>query len=232
MKELKSPATALDMPATSEGLNGRCAPGQGPSFGPCSRTDRRLRVLRGQLVVPGDEERVGFVDGAAGRGGDQAAVGREEVQVERFERHLGQVGDAHRQLPRGRVRGERRDDLRVDAEAAGDQECAVLVARQRLADVDRADQGPVQRRRADVEVADLRVVGAFGGAAAVEVRLRVRAGGLAVGRVRVDRDPFGQGQRRRAERGGRVREARGTGRLSAASRGRRRNRCDRWSARR
>ena len=66
------------------------------------------------------------------------------------------------------------DQLGVDPEARGDHEQAVLVARLRLADVDRAFEGPVERRRDDREVPDLRAVGAFGRPLGVEVRLRRR----------------------------------------------------------
>ena len=50
-------------------------------------------------------------------------------------------------------------ELRVHAEAAEDHEQAVLVARFRFADVDRADQRPVERRRAERDRADLRLSG-------------------------------------------------------------------------
>ena len=91
------------------------------------------------------------------------------------------------------------EQLRVDPEAVGDHEDPVLVAGLRFAEVEGAGQGPGQCRGADVEVADLGVVRAFRRALAVEVRLGVRAGALAVGRVRVDREAFGKDQRRRAD---------------------------------
>ena len=114
------------------------------------------------------------------------------MEVESVERDLGQVGDGHRQAPGLRVGMDGGDDLRVDAEAGGDHEDPVLVARLRFTEVERALQRSVEGRRFDVEVADLREVRAFRRALGVEVGLGVGAGALAVGGVGVDRQTFGQ----------------------------------------
>ena len=96
-----------------------------------------------------------------------------------------------------RVRVDRADQLRVDPEPAEDHEEAVLIARLRFADVDRADERPVERRSAEGDGPDLRLIGAFTGGLGAEVGLIVGAHRLAVGGVRVDRQPLGQGDAHR-----------------------------------
>ena len=67
-----------------------------------------------------------------------------------------------------------------------------MIPRLRLADVDGPFEAFGQGRGADREGADLRGVGALGGALGVEVGLGFGAGGLAVGGVGVDREAGGR----------------------------------------
>ena len=84
VKALKSPASGFEVPATRRGLKGRTWPGHGLPFGPGGDRHERRRVLGGEARVPGHEVRVGRVERALGRRRHQAAVGGEEVQVERL----------------------------------------------------------------------------------------------------------------------------------------------------
>ena len=163
------------------------------------------------------------VDRAVGRGRHQAAVGGEEVQVELFERDLRQVVEVDRQLAGLRVGMDRADELGVDAEAVGDHEQPVLVARLRFADVERA--GRAGRRAPACRCRRCRSSSCRGsrpGASLPKFACASVQARLPVGGVGVDREPFGQEHGRRADRRGRVRGARGTGALSAACRARRR----------
>ena len=56
----------------------------------------RSRSDSGSSVVPGEELAGDFIDGAVGRGRQQATVGGEEVELEVFERDLREVFEARR----------------------------------------------------------------------------------------------------------------------------------------
>ena len=89
------------------------------------------------------------------------------------------------------------DQLGVDPEAVGDQEDPVLVPRLRFTEVDRAFERAVERRRLEVDRADLRVVRAV--RPGPRCRSSPAASGqarLAVGGVGVDRQAFRQGDGR------------------------------------
>ena len=141
VNELKSPARGLEVPAISRGLNGPHLARALPAVGPGGDRDERRRVLGRQRRVPRNEVRFGVVERALRRRREQAAVGREQMQVEGFERHLRQV--RHRSPSAGRSpdRDGRRRELRVDPEAIEDHEQPVLVAGLRFADVERPVDG-------------------------------------------------------------------------------------------
>ena len=95
---------------TDHARAGRCR--SGPSRG------RRLgRALVGQRVVPGDEAGRRPDRSRSGRRRHQAAVRGEQMQLEVVEGHLRQVFEVDRDLTGDRVRPDRADQLRVDAEA-------------------------------------------------------------------------------------------------------------------
>ena len=53
MKVLKAPATAFDIPATSDGLKFRTWPGQGPSLGPVVTTMSGFERCGARLAFQG-----------------------------------------------------------------------------------------------------------------------------------------------------------------------------------
>ena len=71
------------------------------------------------------------------------------MDVEVVEGHLRQAFEECGQPAGRRVGLDRPDQLRVDAESAEDHEQAVLIPGLRFADVDGADQRPVERRSAE-----------------------------------------------------------------------------------
>ena len=113
------------------------------------------------------------------------------MQVEGFERHLRQVGHRHRQLTGGGIGMDVGRELGVDPEAVEDHEQPVLVARLRFADVERAVERRIERRRPHLDRPDLRVVRAAARLILSEAGLGVAARGLAVRRVGVDRQAGG-----------------------------------------
>ena len=123
------------------------------------------------------------------------------MQVELFERHLRNVLDAHRHLPGFRVGDGLGDQLRVDAEAVEDHEqrgtgCPATVRRCRASRSSGSSSAGVCTSIVPIFELSGHCPGRFG----AEFRLGVGARGLAVGGVGVDREAFGQGHGRRAER--------------------------------
>ena len=101
------------------------------------------RFLLGQERVPGSEPGGDRVGPAATGSSEQAALGTEEVHRESLERRLRQVPEGNDQPPGLRIGLHRSGQFHVGGEAGGGQEDAVLVARQRLPQVNR----PVDRAR-------------------------------------------------------------------------------------
>src|SRR4051794_14143165 len=84
------------------------------------------RFLVRKHVVPGEEMRSDFIDRAVRGCRHQAAVGGEEVELKIVEGHLGEVFEVDGQLPAAGIRPDRSNQLRVDPEAGGDEEEAIL----------------------------------------------------------------------------------------------------------
>ena len=91
-----APALGLLVPASRRGWNGRTGARAGAPCGPLVEAEVLDRELVGKRFVPGEESADEVVDRAVGRGGDQTAIGGEEVDVEVFERDLGQVFEVGR----------------------------------------------------------------------------------------------------------------------------------------
>ncbi len=229
-KSLKAPASGFEVPATRRGLKGRIWPGRACRSGPELSPKIGRRVAGRRARCSRGRSRFDACRSCSASGRHQRPVRGEEVEVEAFERHLRQVVEVRRHLARLRIGVDRADQLRVDAEAVGDQEEPVLVAGLRFADVDRAEQRPVEGRRVDLEGADLRVVRAIRRRLGAEVGLRVGAGRLAVGGVGVDRQPVGQGHGRRPDLGRRDGEALELFGVPARGRARTASRFRWWSA--
>ena len=201
MNELNLPAQAFDVPATRRGLNGRTWPGHGLLFGPSVDVQERRRMLRGEARVPGNE-------GASRSSRREHWVGvaispRSEANRCRSNSSNGTWGMSSTLIVICPVFGsgmDLGDQLCVDPEAVEDHEHAVLIARQRLPDVERTVERVFEGRRVDFDRADLGVVRALPGRFSAEIRLGFGAIGLSVGGVGVDGEPFRQGQGRRAQR--------------------------------
>ena len=192
-------------PGDEAGVERALLAGTGPAVGTSVDRDDRVGDLRGERRIPWREYRFGAVDPALRGGGHQRPIGCEEVEVELVERHLGQVVDAHRHPTGPGIGMDGRDELRVHAEALGHHDDAVLVAGLRFADVEGPGQRAGKGRGMQFEGPDLRVVRTVRGFVAVEVRLSVGAGNLAIRRIGVDGQAFGQRDRRRSKLGRRVR---------------------------
>ena len=196
--ERARPASCWSRPRASAR---RAAPaaGQAPPPGPESTLIPNFEFWSACAGFQGKRCGGDRVDRAVDRRREHAAVGGEDVHLELFQRQLRQVEELGAQLPGGRVGDQLADQLHVQAEAVREQEQPVLFARQRFAEVDRAfGSGPGIDSELSDDGADLGVVGA------VRRSLRwpkpacgVRAGALAVGRVGVDRQAFGEDQFRR-----------------------------------
>ena len=157
------------------------------------------RILVGQYRVPREEVSIDGVDRAVGGRRHQTAVGSKEMHLESLEWDLREVVEESGQLPGYGIGPEGAYELGVDAEARSDEEQPVLVVWLGFADVDGANERRRERLGPDLEGADLRAVRAMRGALAVEVRLGVGAGGLAVSRIGIDREPWREGDGRRLE---------------------------------
>ena len=168
--------------------------------------------------VPGEENRFSREDGAFGRGCHQAAIRREQVDVEGIERDLRQVVEVDGHLPGHRIRMDRADELGMQPEAVDRHEQPVLVVRLGFTDVDRSVEVAFERRRVDRDRPDLGLVGTFGRPLRAEVRLRIRAGALPVGGVRVDCQAFGRVTTAEWSSDGVAAKPRGCGMLSSMSR--------------
>ncbi len=120
------------------------------------------------------------------------------------------------------IRMEGRDELCVHAEALGDHErcgtgCRAAVRRCRGS----RSAAPASAGVCSSKVPIFELSGQCAGAVAVEVRLSVRAGDLAIRSIGVDGQPFGQRDCRRSQLGGRVATAPGRSDSGTACRGRR-----------
>ena len=134
---------------------------------------------------------------------EQAPFGAEEVHVEVGERGLRKVLEGDRD-PSVLLVGDRRaDELDVDVVAVGGEDQPVAVAGERRPQVDEAGDRTRKRRAVHAERSDLGVLGALGFEPGSEQGLLVRAGGLTVGRVRVDREARRHAHRGRADLRGR-----------------------------
>ena len=129
MKELKAPATGLEVPASRVGFEGADLARAFGAVGAGFEAEDLARVPVRPARVPGGEVGAGRVDRAGDRGRHQRPFAGEEVQLEVFEGNLGQVFEVGGQLAGFGVGLERADQLGVDPEARGDQEEAVLVRR-------------------------------------------------------------------------------------------------------
>ena len=135
------------------GVNGRIWPGHGVPLGPESMLKSTgASAASASCAFQGKKSSRSLVDRAAasasrpGRGRRRRGGGRR--------RRTGPGEGRRRHASAGRSAGSGRnaaDELRVDPEAVDDHEDPVLVAGLRLADVERAFEGPVERRRVDVE---------------------------------------------------------------------------------
>ena len=151
----------------------------------------------GQEVVPGEEFAFDLVDACSGSASPAGRDRRRTDGAEVVERRLRQVVEETVTWPVLRVRVHRADQLRVDPGAVerpgtGGTGCRASVRRCRSSR--RAARRAPECRS---EGPDLRVVGAFRRRLGPEVGLGVAAGGLPVGRVRVDRQARRQGHDRR-----------------------------------
>jgi len=113
----------------------------------------------------------------------QAAFGAEENACRKPSAGSGKVFEGDHQLPGLRVGGHRPGELDVGGKAVGDEEDAVAVAGQRLAEEDETRQRARQGRAVDLEAPDLGELRALRRTETAEARLGVAAGGLAVGGV-------------------------------------------------
>ena len=120
---------------------------------------------------------------------------------ELFEGQLRQVFESGGDLTGFRIREQLPDQLGVDPEAIGDHEQPVLVAGDRLPEVDRALKVAGERIGLDDDSADLGVVGAVRLLLVAELGVGVAAGALPIGGVGVDRQPFGKDQLTASEAG-------------------------------
>ena len=160
------------------------------------------RVDFGKDRVPGEELGFGVVDAAGGRRRHQAAVGGEQVDVEFVERDLGQVFEVGLHLaghrdPGGTIRRALRASRTRRRRGTGGTGCRASVRRCRSS----RSRVPSRATEWIANRADLRVVGTAGRPFGAEVRLGIGAGALTIGGVRIDRQPFGQGDDRRPELG-------------------------------
>ena len=134
------------------------------AVGPGVEAEDLARGLVGQGRVPGEEE-VGADRCRSCSASGVAIRPRSEAKRCSWKSSKGAWGRSAKSAVSWPVFGigpDRADQLGVDPEARGDHEEAVLVAGLRFADVDGALEPPGQRRGADREGADLRVVGAVG----------------------------------------------------------------------
>ena len=128
-KGVWAPAVLAGGGGLEAGVEGTAGPsGQGAPSGPESRVKNWVEVCSGRGRVPGGEGAGDRVGAALGRGGEEAAFGAEEVQVEVGERGLGQVLGRRRRAGRSAGRGDGAGELDVGAEAVGGEEEAVAVA--------------------------------------------------------------------------------------------------------
>ena len=115
------------MPATEARVERPDLARAGPPSGPELMPKIWLEWTVGQAGVPGDRSRLPSCRSCIWSASRQAPIGREEVQVELVERHLGQVVEVGGHLSGHRVGTDGAEQLGVDAEAVDDHEDTVLV---------------------------------------------------------------------------------------------------------
>ena len=132
----------------------------GYPVGPGGDRDRAGRDLVFERLVPGSEPGDDGIGPAPLGGGEDAALGAEEVEVDFLDRRLREIGEGGHDLAGLRIEVDRAFQFHVGGEAVCGDEDPVGLARERLADVDAALDRARQGRAVDRRGADLGELGA------------------------------------------------------------------------